>query len=361
MKKGEIDIFLEKTGPGVFPDGSITLVMGNEAADLDSMASTVLYAYYLSLEDPGCNPKPLIAIPRGDFKLRTEATFLFKKAGIDESVLNFTEDVDLHALASENRLRLVLVDHNRLAASYANLEKHISIILDHHADEEKYPSTAVTDIRSVGSTATLVAERFLKGAVDKIDKAVGTLLLGTILLDTVNLDPEAGRVTEADSAAAEKLAKSTGADMETLFDSLQFEKFNVSSLTSYDLLRKDYKDWKMGEVICGIASVLMSAEDWKKKDPDLKKSFGKYAAEKKLDILLAMNAFTQASFTRHLGVFVPDPDLRGKLLPFLENSNLGLEKLDSISEDNGVVFYNQKNLEMSRKKLQPVLNDFFQK
>lgn len=360
MSKSKINIFLDETGPGKLPDGQLTVVMGNEAADLDSMASAVLYAYYLSLEDPGCNPKALINIPRGDFKLRTEATFLFREAGIDEASLNFADDLDLQTLAEKNKLRLVLVDHNKLASCQADLEKHVSIILDHHADEERYPSTAVTDIRPVGSTATLVGERFLKEAEKEIDDAVGTLILGTILLDTVNLDPEAGRVTDADSAVAEKLASITGADLQALFDKLQFEKFNVSSLGSYDLLRKDYKDWQMGPVKCGISSVLMSAEDWKKKDPELKEAFGKYAFEKKLDILLAMNAFTEPSFTRHLGVYVSDPDLRKKLVDFLEASDLGLEKFEQISNDGGVLFYNQKNLGMSRKKLQPVLNEFLQ-
>ena len=90
MKKSKINMFLEDTGPGILPAGAVTIVMGNEASDLDSMASAVLYAYYLSLEDPSCNPKALINIPRGDFKLRTEATFLFNEAGIDESVLNFS-------------------------------------------------------------------------------------------------------------------------------------------------------------------------------------------------------------------------------------------------------------------------------
>lgn len=360
MRKSKIDTFLESTGPGILPEGMVTIVMGNEAADLDSMASAVLYAYYLSLDDPSHNPKALINIPRGDFKLRTEATFLFNEAGIDESVLNFSEDVDLKKLFEENRLRLVLVDHNKLASSQAYLEQCIVEILDHHTDEERYPSTAVTDIRPVGSTATLVAERYLQKAEEVIDNSLGTLLLGTILLDTVNLDPEAGRVTDTDSTIAKNLVNITKADMQTLFDKLQFEKFNVSSLASYDLLRKDYKQWRMGSVMCGIGSVLMSAEEWKQKDPELKQAFKQYASEKQLDVLIAMNAFTQPSFTRHLGVYVSDPELRENLLRFLESSDLGLEKFDALSEKDGVLFYNQKNLGMSRKKLHPVLSEFFQ-
>ena len=60
-----------------------TIVVGNEAADLDSMASAVLYAYYLNLKDESVNSFPLINIPKADFKLRTEAVYLFEDAGVN--------------------------------------------------------------------------------------------------------------------------------------------------------------------------------------------------------------------------------------------------------------------------------------
>ena len=359
MNTSTIESFLQKTGPGVIPTGTVTVVMGNEAADLDSMASAFLFAYYLFRTEPEANPRPLINIPRGDFKLRTEAVFLFREAGIDESLLNFSDDLDLEKLADKQTLKLVLVDHNKLASSQARFEGLITAILDHHADEGSYPKTAAVDIRPVGSTATIVAERFLENAPDALDSTVGTLLLGTILLDTVNLDPEAGRVTDADRAVVEKLATLTGKEPQALFDKLQFEKFNVSSLGSYDLLRKDYKEWQMGSVKCGISSVLLSAQEWRQKDPDLTQAFRQYVQERRLDMLLAMNAFTTPTFTRQLGVYVREDDLRRRLLEFLKGSNLELEPLEGGGDEDALVFFRQNNLGMSRKKLQPLLSDLF--
>ncbi|MCK5674656.1 MAG: DHH family phosphoesterase, partial [Spirochaetales bacterium] len=199
-----------------------TIVMGNEAADLDSMASAVCYAWYLYLSDKNQSSFPLINIPRADFKLRTEAVFLFKEAGVDIDQLLFAEDVDLEILNKDGNLKLVLVDHNKLASSQSGLEKSISAILDHHADEKSYPASAVTDIRPVGSAATIIAESFFKDQKDSIAGPLGTLLLGTILLDTVNLDPEAGRVTDDDSKAAASLVEISGLDSKKLFDKLQF-------------------------------------------------------------------------------------------------------------------------------------------
>ncbi len=265
----------------------------------------------------------------------------------------------MNELSDKGNLNLVLVDHNVPGAGLAAYEKNLKEILDHHADEKKYPSDVAADIRPVGSAATIVAERFIQNNKEKIDSDVGKLLLGTILLDTVNLDADAGRVTSDDDTAAKALIALTGLEQKSLFDKLQFEKFNVSSLGSYDLLRKDYKEWQLGDVKCGIGSVLMPAIDWIKKDSDLLKVFQEYTGDRDLDVLLVMNAYTDPDFIRNLGVFIPEADLREKTIKFLESSDLGLEFMDSGFNDGEIAFYHQGNLGISRKKLQPILNDFF--
>lgn len=62
----------------------------------------------------------------------------------------------------------------------------------------------------VGSCSTLVAERALSLAADKVSEPVAATLLGTILLDTVNLDEEAGRATEKDREVADLLGEICG-------------------------------------------------------------------------------------------------------------------------------------------------------
>lgn len=342
---------------------SMTVVVGNEAADLDSMASALMYAYYLNLKDETVKSVPLINIPRADFKLRTEAVYLFEAAGVDMDELLFAEDVDLNRLNEKNLLSLVLVDHNKLSSAHSPFLNSVTGVLDHHADEKSYPDGIFTDIRPVGSASTIVGEFFLANAEEEISGPIATLILGTILLDTVNLDPEAGRVTDADKAVAEKIMAISGLDRTQLFDKLQFEKFNVSSLGSYDLLRKDYKEWQMGPVKCGIGSVLLPVEDWIEKDPEIVSACDKYLKERELDVLFAMNAFTNPEFTRQMVVYIPDENLRINTISFLEASDLGLGKIDGSSLKNSDVcaFYNQANLGISRKKLQPIIKEYFEK
>ncbi|TVR69557.1 MAG: hypothetical protein EA427_08045 [Spirochaetaceae bacterium] len=337
----------------------VICVVGNEAADLDSMASAVVYAYHRATR--GASALPLINIPREDFKLRTEAVYLFEKAGVDLQALIFADEIDLGALKSAGRLSLVLVDHNRPAKSHATFTDVVTGVIDHHADEGLFQDAAVRVIEPVGSAATLVAREMLGGDVSELDEGIATLLLGTILLDTVGLDPDAGRVTPGDQEIADRLLALTGADQKQLFDALQREKFNVSALDSSDLLRKDYKEWQMGDLRVGVSSVLLSISDWLDKDAALSRSLGTYAAARKLDLLLAMNAYTSPSFTRELVVYCPDESVRNRVIPFLEGGDLGLTPISSGAIDSDTRLYAQGNAGISRKKLQPILSDFLGK
>ena len=356
---GSINRFLRDARDRYSPDAATTVVMGNEAADLDSMASAVTFAYFLSRT--GTPSVPLMNIPRADFDLRAEAVFLFGQAGVDPDLLLFREDIDLDSLNRRRSLELVLVDHNRLATSQAGLQDSVIRVLDHHADEKQYPGDCDVDIRPVGSTATMVSQCFLRGGRELIDSTIGTLLLGTILLDTANLDAAAGRFSPQDVEAADALLAMTGIVRSDLFDKLQFERYNVSSLGTYDLLRKDYKEWQFGSVRCGISSVRISVTAWVERDPGILAAFGAYMKERKLDVLISMNAYMDQGFARDLVVCAADRKIRAAVLSFLESGDLGLERIDvaTLENDDKAAFFNQRNRRMSRKKLQPLLSAFF--
>ena len=51
-----------------------------------------------------------------------------------------------------------------------------------------------------------------------------------------------------------------------LFKKLHFAKNDLLQMCSRDLLRKDFKKWKMEELLVGISSVTLSVSDWKKRD-----------------------------------------------------------------------------------------------
>jgi exopolyphosphatase len=339
-------------------------VIGNEASDLDSMATSVAYAYFLSRtkKKAGELYLPVINIPRVDFKLRTEAVYLFEKTGINIENLIFIDQISLAALLDRGSLKLILIDHNKLASSQEKFEGAVEEIVDHHKDEGLYTPSEGRTIEPVGSAATLVAEKMINLNTEPPDPAIAELLLGTILLDTVNLDPQAQRVTPKDETVARRLFEITGADQNELFSKLQAEKFNTSALDTPDLLRKDYKEWQLGAVKLGISSVLLPVKEWLNKDPDIVEEFFKYAQSRKLDILLAMNAYTDPEFKRELVVFSADDQLKKKTVSFLLDSKIGLKKIDAgivKGTEKNIAFFCQGDLSKSRKKLQPLLNEYF--
>lgn len=349
-------------------DRPLRVVLGNEAADLDSMASSVVYAWFLGGEPPAAQGDqgnrltlPVINIPREDFALRTEAVWLFREAGVAVESLVFLDEVDLDRIQAQGRLRLVLVDHNRLPAVRGAWASAVEEILDHHEDEGQHTQAKRT-IAAVGSSATLVAERWLQSAAGRPDPAAATLLLGTILLDTVNLDPAAKRVTPRDELAAARLQESTRADRAVLFERLQAEKFNVSALSTRDILRKDYKEYQMGALKCGISSALLPLGDWLRKDPRLEDSFAAYCESRGLDLLLAMSAYTQPEFRRELAVYSAEDPLRERVVSFLDGAGLGLSPLPVQTGAQGARLrcYAQADASASRKKLQPLLAGYLQ-
>jgi exopolyphosphatase len=251
------------------------------------------------------------------------------------------------------------VDHNALAAGQAGLADAVTGVIDHHRDEGGFRAARPRLVEPVGSASTLVAAQLLEAEAAVVEPGLARLLLGTILLDTVNLDPEAKRATDKDVQVAARLAELCGADRQALFERLQFEKFNVDALDTPDLLRKDYKEYQMGAVRCGIASVLLPATRWLEKDPQLGESLAAFARGRELDLVLAMNAYTDPDFRRDLVVWAKDEGLFERVNAFLRDSDLDLEPFAVAGAGGGnFAVYSQGNAAYSRKKLQPLLQAF---
>ena len=107
--------------------------------------------------------------------------------------------------------RVILVDHAEQAQSVVGVE-HAEIveILDHHhigSIETRVPVRATFD--PVGSTATLVIERFRQSGMEP-SAATATLLLGAIVSDTVILNSPT--TTERDRAVVDYLEQVLATD-----------------------------------------------------------------------------------------------------------------------------------------------------
>jgi manganese-dependent inorganic pyrophosphatase len=158
-------------------------------------------------------------------------------------------------LVAPPRRRVLLVDHAEQSQSVAGVEQaEIVEILDHHhigSIETRVPVTATFD--PVGSTSTLVIERFRQNGMEP-SRPTAMALLAAVLSDTVILNSPT--TTERDRAVIAYLERALAVDA-TSFGREMFETTaDVSGVSAGELVARDAKTYQSsgGQSIC-IAQV----------------------------------------------------------------------------------------------------------
>jgi exopolyphosphatase len=286
------------------------------------------------------------------------------------------------------QLRLTITDHNLLGHDFKDLSPSVVGIVDHHVDQSDPLHANLSqekEIVVVGSATTLVAERYLavtplprltpKHEFDPttlIDASISNLLLGTILIDTVNMKPSMARGTPRDQAAIDAIVKSVLAsgdqfglasvdERTELFEYLQAVKFDLSRLTSAELLRKDYKSWFAYKKY-GISSVTLSTAEWVSKDAEMATSFASYIKEQDIAFLIVLTSFTDPEFKREvMALAAPGSEalLDHVLSAVMETLTLSAVPTPSSLSSSGshIKFFSQADIKLSRKQVQPAIHD----
>ncbi|KAL8787379.1 MAG: hypothetical protein Q9213_002262 [Squamulea squamosa] len=282
----------------------ITIVAGNESADLDSLTSSILYSYIRSLAPPAAafTPLyvPLLNIHAADIALRPEFQAVFRHANIEASHLVTLDDLSQSNgidLKVENT-RFILVDHNSLQGMLGKkFAACVHGVIDHHEDERSVTSDTDPEPRVIekcGSCTSLVL-RTLKESWESSangfslvsgaahaqgdsttndarvtqtwDAQIAKMALASILIDTANLTAE-GKVESADIEAVKyleaiiKLSPQDAAqwDRKEFYEEIDAAERDVDGLGFEDILRKDYKQWTEKGLRLGMASVVKSLE-----------------------------------------------------------------------------------------------------
>jgi manganese-dependent inorganic pyrophosphatase len=152
---------------------------------------------------------------------------------------------------SPPRRRVLLVDHAERAQSVPGVEQaEIVEILDHHhigSIETRVPVTATFD--PVGSTATLVVERFRNNGMEP-GRPTAMMLLGAVLSDTVILNSPT--TTERDHAVTEYLERVLAVDANELGREMFEATADVSEVSAKEIVTRDAKEYELGsgQMIC---------------------------------------------------------------------------------------------------------------
>ena len=164
--------------------------------------------------------------------------------------------------------RVLLVDHAEQAQSVVGIDQaEIVEILDHHhigSIETRIPVRATFD--PVGSTATLVVERFRQNGLEP-SRSAATLLLGAVLSDTVILNSPT--TTERDHAVLDYLERVLALDA-TAFGREMFEATSdLSRVPAEEIVKRDAKEYEAGGGTLAIAQVETVGQRLEERAPEL--------------------------------------------------------------------------------------------
>jgi manganese-dependent inorganic pyrophosphatase len=195
--------------------------------------------------------------------------------------------------------RVLLVDHAERGQSVPGIEEaEIVEILDHHhigSIETKLPVTAVFD--PVGSTATLVTERFRQFGVEP-QQSTATMLLGAIVSDTVLLTSPT--TTERDAIAAGYLEELLGIGAVDFGREMFERSSDVSRVSATDLVTRDLKEYEVeGNRTLSVAQI---------------ESVGSAVHERKDELLAAAEAYRERSGDQLFALMLTDILARDTLL-----------------------------------------------
>ena len=320
-------------------------VVGNEACDADSIISAIALAALRSLQHPENKYLPCVQMDLAGLGTRFDFLEIAKISNYAEWDFFSMTDVDADAW--------ILVDHNSPSASmHAKFgEVEIIEIVDHHAPSNPPTKADLTDIRTVGSCATLVAEKCL-AVKEQIPKELLTMLLLTILLDTSNFSIPRNKTTETDrkvfSSLSERLGLTSTLHLNSLFEQVANAKCNKafwfgSALPT--ILAHDLKNFPTarGERV-GIATILRDIASL-----DLRE-IASFAASRSFPYFAVIGATAPQ---RELLMCVPDANVG--ILPLLvEKSQLELLRTERTATHQLTVF-RVGEASFSRKQLAPFL------
>ena len=393
------------------------IFVGNEAGDADSIVSALAMGFYAHAIGERSVVSVASVRSAGDFALRRDVAVLLEKSGVGivpKDDLVFLDDV---RRGLQDGYRVGLLDHNALSKDYDLDANAVSLIVDHHREDNAHPSVdrlalevsaleGVADVevwpspphdatsgrgnvndplsgwrdvrfdanamRGVGSCCTLVSQYILglegaKGELIRSERALLTMLLGVVLLDTSNLSPTAGKTTPTDVAVARQLLGAIDRDdawANDLYKDLCDAKFDPAfwkSLSPADALRFDYKQFSAQGASFGSSAVLTRLDTFL---PDeLLKAASARMTERSLDFFLVLGLTVDPTPSRELMIIGPSPPASSspawRLARSLERNDALRLKTSFSRHGFGLTAqaYAQGNAKASRKQVVPICID----
>ncbi|KAK1571054.1 hypothetical protein Q3G72_011246 [Acer saccharum] len=302
--------------PGKF----LHAVLGQDASGVGSIASTIMYAFYLHItgeSDLLCTV-PVINMKRADLNSHAELKWLLDSCQIDQSSLIFIDEIDLSYHDLFGSLKLVVINGHRLPMRQEALKGAI---------------VEIFNCRKDCSWCTLVAEKFaLTSPKILAGQRFSRILLAGILVDTGNLTSV--QCTSKDKYMSTLLINGAGRfGCNGLYQILRYKMYDVSDLKVVDILRKDFKKWtRVGKpesaasrsIVShiGMSSIGISVEQLLAHEDASTQEIKYFQQLEKVRLLMIVSGYygPEKNFKREILVSAESVELMKNLLSFF-NSN----------------------------------------
>ena len=367
-----LDAYLRRAREAFLRDpSSVTCALGNEACDLDSVASALAVGYARAMTTSAI-VTPIAQCLRRDLALRPDVVRALNAVGVSVESLTCAEDVEAAGEARTPR-EVILVDHNAITVRVVpkSWETRVVEIIDHHDDAGAHGDAAVRTIELVGSCSSLVYRDVVAPTRrDDIARQVARLLLGAIVLDTRLLDASTTRASVADFEAAKALREALGWDEREMgdeYETLSLARHDQSSFSCAQLLAKDYKQWTFGRHEVGVASFGVRFQDLvaRQDTTSIDAECAAFICERGIDVLFMMSSFedfdANGTFARQIAATTsPSCALDANELLTELGTHTRMSSLAIRDPPNALRSARaQLDVKASRKKIQPLLAEMF--
>ncbi|CCE81897.1 Piso0_002576 [Millerozyma farinosa CBS 7064] len=390
--------------------GTLNVVTGNQSADLDSVISSLSYAYFNYVKNKSFLI-PLINVSRDRFKLRRDIETLLDIYSINASHLYFADDLK-YMVREDQKVNLVLVDHCNIQGDvlkhlFDENKVDVKAIIDHHEDEKCFLDATPRIIKPCGSCSSLVYNYWSKQLDEKefSDKncEIVPILLAPLLIDTSYMS---SKVEEDDKIAFESYQKyplgesqlhnwlvgtyskklkleSFGPEniLDAYYKAIKKAKKDLKGFSLYDVLEKDYKFFSFerndnSAIDVGFSSLSKSFK-WiasKYGQKEIFQELQKFVSSQKLDLLVITTSFSKKEtdeYTREFAYFFEKRNENSALFNELSNMLKGKLKLNrdiyhieksewilsDFDENANLILFNQGELSASRKQVVPLVKE----
>ena len=227
----------------------LQVCMGNVSADMDSIVGSLVLSFLLTQYEKMLT-FPIINCNKEELMFRFETYHLLFSNDLVSDLIYYNES-EIKLLMKNNKVGVVLFDHNVPDTNQQYLCENVCMIMDHHADYKKFQIKDIL-IKQCGSCMSLAINKF-ESSIKDWDRSLALLTISPILVDSDNFNPElkGGKWSDVDSYAYNILmAFLPGFNNDIYNQQIKKQKHDVKANLEIgvdNLLIKDYKNYQITE------------------------------------------------------------------------------------------------------------------